>query len=125
MHNGSRKFNNKPFSKQRGGKGSDSASYKGGDAKKGQKIVEKAAPPPPLVEEHFPGLSGSPKSTASPGQEEDDTNNAELKKEIVTASGYAAALLKEAPPFPDVRSVPTEKRSLPKPSSPLRKVRYL
>lgn len=102
-----RKFN-RPYPKQRG-KGSDSSGiYKGNDdgAQKAAK-VKKAEPPPPLVEEHFPGLAGSPKSTAADSEGEeisnnDDNNNNYVKKEVLTNSGYAAALLKAAPQMPDV-----------------------
>jgi hypothetical protein len=123
----SRKFTNRPFSKRRGGgKGGDSAGGVHKDIYDGQKKgvkVEKTGPPPPLVEEHFPGLSGSPKSTTAAGEQSRDPSNhdVEVKKDIsiATNSGYAAALLKAAPPMPDVSSQhDSEKTSLPKPKSP-------
>ena len=119
-----RKYNNKPFAKQRGVKDNDATgTYKGGNDKTKiePKVSEKATPPPPLVEEHFPGLSGSPTSTIVDNDGEENRNDNEWKKEIVNASGYAAALLKAAPLIPEVPPK-TEKRTLPKPKSPTRKV---
>jgi|AntRauTorckE5430_2_1112549.scaffolds.fasta_scaffold04647_3 hypothetical protein len=117
----SKKFTNKPHLKQRGGgKGGDyngSSTYKGTnhDSKKAVKPAEKASPPPPLVEEHFPGLDGSPKSV-----DVSDSTNAEtevVKKDIIHASGYAAALKKAAPP---VTEVATDNPKRSKPKSPTR-----
>jgi hypothetical protein len=120
-----RKFSNRPYSKRRGKAGDSPGTHKEyDDAEKKSAKVENAGPPPPLVEEHFPGLSGSPKSTNAAGEEIGNDN--EVKKEILTNSGYAAALLKAAPPMPDVSSqTEPEKSSLPKPKSPARKVRLV
>ncbi len=116
-----RKFSNKPFSKKRGKAGEAAGSQKGNDDGRTKAKVEKAGPPPPLVEEHFPGLAGSPKSTASDANVHE--KNKGVKKEIATNSGYAAALLKAAPPVPEVSSQPeSQNRPLPKPKTHIRKV---
>jgi len=140
-----KKFNNsagtgtKPyFSKPRGGKGGDhpgSGPYKGNNydpSKNNAKPVEKAGPPPPLVEEHFPGLAGSPTIVsviASSSADASASGESEavgvpvpvaVKKDIVHASGYAAALKKAAPPVMEV-STENVKRTTPKPKSPARK----
>ena len=125
-----RKFN-RPYPKQRGKGGDSSGFYKGNDdgAQKASK-VKKAEPPPPLVDEHFPGLAGSPKSTTadSEGEEisnnDDNNNNNYVKKEVLTNSGYAAALLKAVPQMPDVSTfvdgLQSQKTTFSK--SPARKV---
>ena len=92
--------------------------------------MEKAGPPPPLVEEHFPGLAaGSLKSVSASADASTDASTSAsgeseavgvpvaVKKEIVHASGYAAALKKAAPP---VMEVSTENVKRTKPKSPAR-----
>lgn len=128
----SRKYTStRPYSKHRGGRGpgfsggdgSSGGYYNhsrggsgGGEYSKKNKIHEPKVtlPPPPLVEEHFPGLGigmeRSPKSTIMANH---DTGSGESESVmeakrstltrttpvvVATASGYAAALLKDAAP---------------------------
>lgn len=123
-----RKFNtttnNRSFPKQRGRKGSESSSnyhphqynphhsgmkrtdssnsLKGEKDSTENKVEKVLPPPPPLVDEHFPGLG----NTASPKSVGDDNNSAPASSvptsTTIPNSGYAAALLKSAPPLPDV-----------------------
>ncbi len=118
----SRKYTTRPYSKLRGGRGSDTmGSGRGGNDSKKNKINEKVTtPPPPLVEEHFPGLETSPKSTITANHGEIEVNESK-RAAITTTNGYAAALLKAAPPVPEFPS--TEKMPRSKPETPSRRVR--
>lgn len=98
----SRKFN-KQYSKQRGGKNSNDKQQ----SKKSKPIEKPNVPPPPLVEEHFPGLGGD--------------GNAAPKKDV-TGSAYAAALLKAAPPVAEVSTGASVARTEKKANSSPRKV---
>lgn len=98
----SRKFN-KQYSKQRGGKNSNDKQQ----SKKSKPIEKPTVPPPPLVEEHFPGLGS-------------DGNIA--PKKDVTGSAYAAALLKAAPPVAEVSTGASVARTEKKANSSPRKV---
>jgi len=122
----SRKFNNRPHLKPRSGKGGEynPGSYKGNNydaSKKVPKPAEKVSPPPPLVEEHFPGLDGgSPNGAGAGASAATSDGNEGVKKEFMQVSGcgYAAALKKAAPP---VTEVSTENVKRSKPKSPARK----
>uniref|UniRef100_A0A7S3V6V1 HTH La-type RNA-binding domain-containing protein n=1 Tax=Chaetoceros debilis TaxID=122233 RepID=A0A7S3V6V1_9STRA len=103
-----RKYNSRPFSKPRGGRGSEgSGPYKGvSDNQKKVRVADKVVlPPPPLVEEHFPGLAGSPTSTIVTSNVEDtEENDSQGSIPVASVGGYAAALLKAAPPVPEISS---------------------
>lgn len=118
-----RKYNSRPFSKPRAGRGSEgSGPHKGAsdNQKKGRVADKVVLPPPPLVEEHFPGLAGSPTSTIVTSNVEDaEEIDSQGSIPVASVGGYAAALLKAAPPVPEISSF--EKASASKPEIPARK----
>lgn len=115
----------KPFSKARGAKGTEYHGFhKKGYSFEGRKVYKSDAkkssptssssssssPPPPLVDEHFPGLAGSARKE---GVEESIKNGEkEMPKEMSNSiTGYAAALLKAAPPVTEVSTKVIQKSS--------------
>jgi len=126
---------NKLFSKPRGGKGADhqhgfnKKSYAvearklhKGDEKKTSHPAVSSSPPPPFVEEHFPGLSGSVPIEMSTDSMRGDEK--ELPRETSNSiTGYAAALLKAAPPVTEVSTKANKKSSAELPKATEAKVR--
>ena len=121
----------------RGGRGSGGVYSSTGSSQKGngsngkKGIEEKAVPPPPLVEEHFPTLGDSPKTSSendgkesnseAPTEKNDNRTAGMGLSHVFNTSGYAAALKKAVPPeavqFNNTRSIH------PSIKSPSRKVR--
>jgi hypothetical protein len=116
----------KPFSKARGAKGTEYHGFhKKGNSFEGRKVYKSDAkksspttttttssssPPPPLVDEHFPGLAGSPRKEGV--EESMKYGEKEMPKEMSNSiTGYAAALLKAAPPVTEVSTKVIQKSS--------------
>lgn len=125
----------KPFSRQRGGsRGTDHHGFhKKGYTVEGRKVYKSdskkipstsSSPPPPLVDEHFPGLVGSTPIGAStdPMGGDDKVMPKEMSNSI---TGYAAALLKAAPPVTEVSTKVIKKSSAELPKASVDKVRCL
>lgn len=129
----------KPFSKARGAKGTEYHGFhKKGYSFEGRKVYKSDAkkssptssssssssPPPPLVDEHFPGLAGSARKE---GVEESIKNGEkEMPKEMSNSiTGYAAALLKAAPPVTEVSTKVIQKSSTEVRKTSEAKVRFV
>eukprot|EP00551_Chaetoceros_affinis_P005377 CAMPEP_0203665698 /NCGR_PEP_ID=MMETSP0090-20130426/2870_1 /ASSEMBLY_ACC=CAM_ASM_001088 /TAXON_ID=426623 /ORGANISM="Chaetoceros affinis, Strain CCMP159" /LENGTH=707 /DNA_ID=CAMNT_0050529345 /DNA_START=314 /DNA_END=2437 /DNA_ORIENTATION=+ len=93
--------NYQPQRRDGGSSGSNSSSTGGGDnlVDKAKKVQKNLPPPPPVVEEHYPTLTGDGNSVGPSSPTSIANLELRLRNRVSTAtSGYAAALLKAAPP---------------------------